>query len=77
MSLFNFSSFQNIDVKSEHEIFKKLPSTRQKLNELLLKDNSVLKHFDIGTMNVSHSADVALLEELQMIRNIMDKVSGH
>lgn len=67
----------NIDVKSEHEIFKKLPSTRQKLNELLLKDNSVLKHFDIGTMNVSHSADVALLEELQMIRNIMDKLKSN
>lgn len=67
----------NIDVKSWHEIFKKLPSTRQKLNDRLLENNSVLNQFDIGTLNISHSADAALLEELQMIRNIMEKLKSN
>ncbi|XP_013386266.1 renin receptor-like [Lingula anatina] len=57
------------------EIFRDLPVTADKIGQLLTGKTSLLNRYEVGSLNSSRDADRTLLSELQLIEEIMSKVS--
>jgi UDP-N-acetylglucosamine pyrophosphorylase len=65
------------ELKSRHaEIFHRLPSTLESTIPFLKRSGSILDTMETGTLNVSSKPDLALLAELQIIKEIMFGVSS-
>ena len=66
--------FQMFDVKSEFDVFRKLPNTIRKMADRLLDGDAVPQRHDLGTLNTSLQTDLSLLGELQMIQDVISTV---
>ena len=67
--------FQMFDVKSDFDVFRKLPNTLRKMADRLLDRDSVLHQHTTGSLNSSMPTDLKLMGELQMIQDVINTVS--
>ncbi|CAH1780909.1 unnamed protein product [Owenia fusiformis] len=66
-----------LDIQSQHPmLFKDIPATFSSLEDALIDPSSVALKENIGTLNTSNRADMLLLGELEVIRQIVEKVKG-
>ena len=63
------------DVRSEFDVFRKLPNTLRKMADRLLDGDSVLHQHTTGSLNSSTPSDLKLMGELQMIQDVINTVS--
>lgn len=67
---------QIFDLKSQNpQLFNTLPSSLRKMAARLLDQSSILRMFNAGSLNVSKDADLSLLGELQLIKEVVSTVS--
>ena len=62
------------DVKSDFDVFRKLPNTLRKMADRLLDRDSVLHQHTTGSLNSSTPTDLKLMGELQMIQDVINTV---
>jgi len=69
----DFSADNSVfDVKSHHpHMFRGLSSTLQKVRDVIGQGKSSLPSLGLGSLNISHEADLMLLGELQLILEIV------
>ncbi|XP_064639305.1 renin receptor-like [Lineus longissimus] len=66
------------ELKSRHaDIFHRLPSTLANTIPFLKRSGSILDTMETGTLNVTNKPDLALLAELQIIKEIMFAIKDH
>ncbi|XP_064615795.1 LOW QUALITY PROTEIN: renin receptor-like [Liolophura sinensis] len=77
--LVDLSLDKNIfDLKSQNpQLFNKLPSNLRKMAARLLDQSSILRMFNAGSLNVSKDADLSLLGELQLIKEVVTTVQDN
>ena len=64
------------DVRSEFDVFRKLPNTLLKMADRLLDRDSVMQQHTTGTLNSSMTPDLKLMGELQMIQDVINTVNA-
>lgn len=64
------------DVKSDFDVFRKLPNTLRKMADRLLDQDSVLHQHTTGSLNSSMTSDLKLMGELQMIQDVINTISS-
>ncbi|XP_038050092.1 renin receptor-like [Patiria miniata] len=66
---------KGVHVSTEYQsVFKSLPDTLSDVLPLLKGDRSVIADSQLGSLNLTNSADVALLGELQFLREVAHKL---
>ena len=66
--------FQLVDVNTPNDVFRKLPCSMRSLADRLLDRDSVLSRLNVGSLNRSHTPDVKLMAELQMVDHVLNAV---
>ncbi|XP_076454294.1 renin receptor-like [Babylonia areolata] len=64
------------DVNTPNEVFRRLPSSMRSLADRLLDPHSVLSRVSAGSLNRSHTPDLTLMAELQMMDHVMDTLKS-
>ena len=71
----NYFIFQLFDVNTQNDVFRKLPNSMRSLADRLLDRDSVLSRVSAGSLNRSHTPDLTLMAELQMVDHVLSAVS--
>ncbi|KAK7090440.1 renin receptor-like [Littorina saxatilis] len=59
------------DVNTPNDVFRKLPNSMRSLADRLLDSDSVLSRFTAGSLNRSHTPDLTLMTEMQMVDQVV------
>ena len=71
----NNFAFQLFDVNTPNDMFRKLPNSMRSLADRLLDGDSVLSRVSAGSLNRSHTPDMTLMAEMQMVDHVLSAVS--
>jgi len=67
--------FQNFDVQSQFDVFRRIPNTLRRMSDRLLDGDSVARQHSTGSLNTSVTTDLALMGELQFITDVLNTVN--
>ncbi|XP_071084453.1 renin receptor-like [Haliotis cracherodii] len=59
------------DLKTEEQLFRKLPNSIRKLSDRLLDADSIIHKLSSGSLNMTLKSDLSLMSEMQMIADVM------
>ncbi|KAL8616230.1 hypothetical protein ACOMHN_058347 [Nucella lapillus] len=62
----------SFDLHTPNEVFRKLPNSLRSLADRLLDRDSMLSRVSAGSLNRSHSPDLSLMAELQMVDHVLN-----
>ncbi|KAL3848496.1 hypothetical protein ACJMK2_019354 [Sinanodonta woodiana] len=65
------------NIRTEFDVFRKLPNTIMKMADRLLNQDSLLQTLNTGSLNSSLDQDLTLMGELQMIQDVIDMLTSN
>ncbi|KAK3586550.1 hypothetical protein CHS0354_022682 [Potamilus streckersoni] len=65
------------NIRSEFDVFRKLPNTVLKMADRLLNQDSLLQTLNTGSLNSSLDQDLSLMGELQMIQDVVNMLTSN